>query len=174
MKLKLAPFDVKQKLNRRETIIFMATLLVAFLGFFRACVTPNQAAINEAKQQIQTLEIERSQLSIKKSHLVKGKHWVGTQETINQSIDALARPIRLLSVRIVSMELSDTQKKDAPFYKKSIVLTLSGNFPAIGQYIEGLESLPVPLFIESLSVAPDGNQPSRVTVRIQGGFYASN
>lgn len=174
MKLNLSQFDFSQKLNQRETLIFIATLLIASLGFFRACVTPNQKVIADANEQIQKLEIERSQLGGKKSQVVQFKQWIGTPTLVDQSIDSLAKPLHLRGVQVVSLELGDSSKKDEAFTKKTVLLTLSGNFISVGAYIEYLENLPLPLMIESLSVAPDGSNPSRVTSKIQGGFYGSN
>ncbi len=180
MNLNLTQLDLKQKLNQRETVIFLATLLVAFLGFYKSCVVPNQQALSDTKEQTQTFETERNRLIKQvaaqkepKPQDTSHNPWVGTPDALNETMDSLGRPLQLKGISLVDLQLSDIQKKEDPFNQKGIVLTLSGNFQAIGQYIEHLENLPIPLLIESFSIAPDGNQLSTVVVKIQGGFYVS-
>lgn len=181
MKLNITKIDLKQKLNSREMVIFMVTIFAVFLGIYKLWLGPNRQAIIDAKQQIQTMEAERSQLVLqlslqkeKKLQEIKSKQWVGSPTAINQSIDALVHPINLRGVKVLSMQLSESQKELDMFMKNSVTLTLSGNFPALGHYIEYLENLPVPLLIESISIATDGRELSGVIIKIQGGLYAFN
>ncbi len=177
MSLKLAKIDLKQKLNKRETIIFIATLLVSCLGFFKVFALPGQKAITDAKQQIQTLENERKQLAAKSVGKTapepKKKQWLSSADAVEEALDALVRPTYMKGVKVISMQLAESKTEKA-FTKRSAILTVSGNFTAVGRYLEDLENLPAPFVIETISMAVDGTKSSDVVTKIQGGFYESN
>jgi hypothetical protein len=54
---------LKQKLNKRETLIFLGTILVALSGFYKSCVVTGIKEISDSKQQIESLREERAQLT---------------------------------------------------------------------------------------------------------------
>jgi hypothetical protein len=75
--------------------------------------------------------------------------------------------MHLTGIKIQGVNLTETS--DA----KKITLTFSGNFSDIGQYVEYLENLPVPLVIETISIAHDGVTLSNLITKLQGGFHVS-
>jgi hypothetical protein len=183
---KLFNIDLKKKLNKRETVIFGATLVMWCFGVFNLFVKPNNQAIADAQQEIIKLEEERKQLAppkdakkkvsrvrvaSKNKALIK-RQWIGDREVIEKSIDELAQPIHLSGVKVINSQISDFKTEKA-VTKKSAVLMLSGNFTAVGRYIEYLENLPVPLVIETISIVVDTNNSNNVVANIDGGFYAS-
>lgn len=180
MKLTTKKIDLKQKLNKRETLIFFGTILVAVLGFYKSCIVPGIQEISETKQKIELLAEERTQLIAqinaekeKQIAIPTQKQLVGALESANRSINAIARPMYLDGIIIQGISLTEVQNKDNPFYMKRVTLTVSGSFSAIGRYIEYLESLPTPLVIDTISIAHDGLTLSNLISKLQGGFHVS-
>ncbi len=181
MKLEMGSLSLKKTLNSRETVMLVATLLVLFLGYYKSCAMPAQGKLAKVRDDI-SLQIEEKdrllrQITLKKSEIQvkepKERQWLSKRESIESSIKSVVNPVHIVSVKITDFSSTDSKEKESPFPKRKIALVAHGEMKELGHFIEYIENLEAPLVVESLSIAPDGNSPGNLILKIEGGFYVA-
>jgi hypothetical protein len=173
-----AKIDLKQKPNKREKTIFFVALCLIFAVFLKQCAWPSYVTLNATQEQFKELRNQRVELeSLTTPQVVTNlpvqKQWVGTsKEDLDNAIDEITESLYLQRVKILKIQFSDLAKKQN-MSTRDVTLTLKGGFEAIGQYIEHLENMHAPLVIKSISLQPDGDDPSNIVVNLSGGVYAA-
>lgn len=144
---------------------------------------PSNKALSAAQEELDKSLAEKEQLSKpslpvadtegkdKKSQAAQMK-WIGDKNTTVLASDSLLQAAQDKGLLLVKFSMSDfKEKKDYLF--KGVSLTLAGSLTDLGQYLEATEHLPVPLVIERLSLENNTEFADLITLRIEGGFYAS-
>ena len=184
----LLSIDLRQKANKRETILFGIALIIFLLVFVKTCWIPSRTYMASAKKEFVSLEVQKSQLqklsnspeAIQKiqekdvySTLQGKKILLGTPQELQNSIEAISQFNLFRGVQLVSIKFSDLEKVKT-LVRKKIEMTLSGKFHTIGQFLYTLESRTSPLIIEDFSMELNDVSLSQVNTEIKGSFYAKN
>lgn len=174
--------DLNQKPNQRERIIFALALLFFLVTFVRSCWVPSHRAISEVKNQLRLMEAERGTLAqvsqlktvIKKTKgediplpLTKPMAFVGSVKEMEATLGRLSEPRILKGVRLLKSRFAEMER-EGNLLRRRIELELVGGFQGLGRYLNALESMPAPLWIEAFSIKTGGD---KLSAKVRGSVY---
>lgn len=177
----LQSVDWQQKPNPRERIMFMAALVVFFLGFMKACWFPSRSAISDIKQEIQKVEQEQSTAialqqtpseAAPQAPTAAPQSGVGSVKDVRGAIATISQPLLLRGVKLLDVKAGDLEH-EGRLVSQKVELKLSGSFYAVAEYLEALEALPAALVIEDFSLALNDAKSAKVFADIKGRFYGT-
>jgi hypothetical protein len=179
--MKLGSVDWRQKPNPRERIIFFGTLVVMLFGFVKSCWLPSREAISILKEDLTKVEQEAQvaremkdmptqPLSAVPTMISPALRGIGKVRDVDNIVKLFSQPLLLKGVQIKAVKISPPEH-EGNMVRRRLELTVTGNFYAVGQYIESLEGFETPYIIEDFSMVRGGDKSSMVTVTLKGLVY---
>lgn len=177
----LESIDWRQKPNSRERTIFLAAMGVFFLGFLKACWFPSRAAITEIKDHIAKAEQEKKvavqmqaapQPAAASGAPQVGRPLagVGSIKDVQSAIQKIAQPLLLKGVTLMGVQTAELER-EGNMVRQKVELLLNGNFYAVGEYLEAIETLPAAFVIDDFSISLNDDKSGKVTATVKGSFY---
>jgi len=165
--------DLKQSPNKREKIIFWATLAILMFGFFKACVITSEEALGSVKQKIESLEIEKKQLLTKKpnqNNILGSKIFVGNKNSLKNIEKKQFGSIHKLGIAIQESGFSKIEDHGG-IQKKGAYLVAQGSLSSLMAYLEYLENLKTPFIVEEIALNPMSDSIQTLRLELNGGYY---
>lgn len=173
--------DWRQKPNARERTIFLAAMAVFFLGFLKACWFPSRLAISEIKDEIAKAEQEKKvalqmQAAPQQAatpgapQVSRPLVGVGSIQDVQSAIQKIAQPLLLKGVTLLGVQTSELER-EGNMVRQKVELLLSGNFYAVGEYLEAIETLPAAFVIDDFSISLNDDKSGKVMATVKGSFY---
>ena len=170
-----------QKCTARERIYFPVIVAIICIGFLKACVVPSYQAIGTLQEKIALLEQEERLLTrtvgervqggeVKGETLLRG-NVVGHVDDLKNILKQISKSNFRRGVDITKIDLPDWEI-DQGLIRQGLDLQLEGSYFATLQYVERLETLHPPFVIEHFSLVSGGDNVNRLSVTLNGSFYA--
>lgn len=183
MPLSLQNVDWNQRPNTRERTMFFAALAVFLLGFMKACWFPSRATISDIQEEMAKVEQEKKvalqmraapqQAGTSAVPAARSLAGVGSIQDVQLAIQKIAQPLLLKGVNLMGVKASDPER-EGTMIRQKVELDLSGNFYAVGEYLEAIEALPAAFMIGDFSISLNDDKSGKVTANIKGSFYGQD
>ena len=178
--------SLRQKPNSRERVIFFLAIIVLSFVFVKSCALKSHSAYSSMKEQLDRALVEKAALlkPAPQANIVNDSKkddaqsraarlsWIGNKESANFASDSLVQSAQVNGILLVKFSLPEYKEKKNFLYKP-VSLTLAGSLTDIGRYLEKSEQLAIPLVIENIAIETNHDFSDLVTLRIEGGFYAT-
>ncbi|MBU0505272.1 MAG: hypothetical protein ABII18_05865 [bacterium] len=184
----LEKVNIFHKPDRREKIIFFATLLGFMFAFVKSCWLPSFETINKVNTEIDALKTIKA-LAV--SHVPENDNEPFFLERTNEAPDVkkisgwakhlvnnpdiilmreFSSPMLLRDLKMLNIEFLETENKES-IVLQPFVLYLEGSFISLEGYLQRLESLPILLITHSINIDIVDEKRGRVTAEIKGTAY---